>query len=260
MTSNLEKLQELSEFLTETESTLSVFWMLNPALLCVCKYGIFVTVNPASLKIIGYTSDELIGRKYIDFVHPDDIDSTKKIEGNLLEGDKITQFVNRYKHKNGQWVYLNWSARFDPHSGQVYAVAADVTLEQTKNFRLTSALDYAPFGVFLTDTNGQCIYVNKKWKELTGLTDTDATGDGWVNGIAEEDRERLLGLWKNFANSHPENNLIHFSCDAQYFNKKTLAKTPVRIISYIYGDKEFIGYVDFCFTDEDELIKLSHNV
>lgn len=256
---NLIKLKELSNYLTETESTLSVFWMLNPALLCICKDGIFLEVNPASEKLLGYTQDELIGTKYIDLVHPEDKNKTKIVEDDLINLKKVNQFTNRYKHKNGSWVYLNWSAKLDHYSGNVYAVASDVTLEQTKNFRLRAALDFAPFGVFLTDTSGQCVYTNRKWKDLTGLTEEEALGDGWINGIAEENREELLKLWKSFAEAGQKNDKIHFSCNVSYHNKITKYKIPVRIVSYIYGDGEFIGYVDFCFTDFNQNEKTSNN-
>jgi PAS domain S-box-containing protein len=43
-----------------------------------------------------------------------------------------------------------------------------------------------------TDKNGQCQWINSKWSELTGLSLAQAGGNGWVEGLAPEDRERVF--------------------------------------------------------------------
>ncbi|MDO8893089.1 MAG: diguanylate cyclase [Sulfurimicrobium sp.] len=48
----------------------------------------------------------------------------------------------------------------------------------------------APVMTWVTDLEGQCIYVNKGWISYTGQDETAAHGLGWMAAIHEEDREQ----------------------------------------------------------------------
>jgi PAS domain S-box-containing protein len=53
--------------------------------------------------------------------------------------------------------------------------------------------DSSPSGVYLANLEGQTLYVNPRWTEITGLKARDALGNGWLNAIHPEDRERVAG-------------------------------------------------------------------
>lgn len=48
----------------------------------------------------------------------------------------------------------------------------------------------APAGIWRTDAQGQCQWVNKAWEDMTGLTDW--RGEGWGTALHPDDRERLF--------------------------------------------------------------------
>ncbi|MBW8911497.1 MAG: PAS domain-containing protein, partial [Sphingomonas sp.] len=50
------------------------FFELCPDLLVVAnvRNGLFVRVNPAACRILGWSEDELLQRPFLDVVHPDD--------------------------------------------------------------------------------------------------------------------------------------------------------------------------------------------
>ncbi|MEM1180237.1 MAG: ATP-binding protein [Acidobacteriota bacterium] len=54
-----------------------------------------------------------------------------------------------------------------------------------------------PVGVFRTQADGQCLAVNPRWQELTGLSASEALGDGWLRGLHAEDRARFVELWRH---------------------------------------------------------------
>ncbi len=252
MPNNLSKLQRLSQYLSETESTLSFFWNITPAMFCITENGKFIKINPSCYKILGYTQEELLGRDYKDFIISEDIDKTIKIEDSLDKNIECFNFVNRYRHKNGSTVFLSWSAKFDKHSQKLFSVATDVTEEHSLKYKLTGALANAPFGIFLTDKNGKCVYVNERWKSVTGLTEEQALGDGWSQGIAEEERGRIFSIWLKYSREAEHSKQMSFICDTKYKNVITGHETPVKIMSYSYGDRDFIGYVDFCLCFDNE--------
>jgi PAS domain S-box-containing protein len=54
----------------------------------------------------------------------------------------------------------------------------------------------SPVGIFRTNEQGSCIYVNEYWSEVAGLTANQAFGEGWVNAVYEDDRVAVLAAWK----------------------------------------------------------------
>ena len=60
-------------------------------------------------------------------------------------------------------------------------------------FRALAA--HTPLGIFVSDVDGRCVYVNERWCELAGLTAAQAMGDGWSAAIHPDDAERVLGEW-----------------------------------------------------------------
>jgi hypothetical protein len=71
--------------------------------------------------------------------------------------------------------------------------ARDTWLRYEENIRMLG--DNAPFGIFLTDINGECRYVNHTWCEMAGMRFEDALGEGWVNALHPDDRERVKSQW-----------------------------------------------------------------
>lgn len=53
----------------------------------------------------------------------------------------------------------------------------------------------APIGIFEMDAQGNCLYVNPRWEEITGLAAADALGWGWLQAIHPDERERVRGFY-----------------------------------------------------------------
>jgi PAS domain S-box-containing protein len=87
--------------------------------------GYFKRVNPAFEHVLGYTPAELTAKPFLDFIHPDDVESTRKEIANLEAGDFQPVFENRYRRKDGTYRWFSWTTR--PVGKYLYAVARDVT-------------------------------------------------------------------------------------------------------------------------------------
>jgi PAS domain S-box-containing protein len=87
----------------------------------------FKRVNPAFERTLGYSSEELRSRPYVEFVHPDDRSQTLRAAEELSRGRAIVEFENRYLHAIGSVRWLQWSARSAPGEAVIYAAARDVT-------------------------------------------------------------------------------------------------------------------------------------
>jgi PAS domain S-box-containing protein len=96
--------------------------------------GIIVDVNPAWTNLLGWREDELVGRSFLDLVHPDDIEPTKGEMATLSDGQVTFKFENRYRTKAGDYRWLTWTAT--PDASFIHAVGRDVTEDKRKAERL----------------------------------------------------------------------------------------------------------------------------
>ncbi len=58
-----------------------------------------------------------------------------------------------------------------------------------------SLAHHTPVGIFVSNADGRCEYVNGRWCELTGLTPEQALGDGWAAAIHPDDAARVRAEW-----------------------------------------------------------------
>jgi two-component system, sensor histidine kinase and response regulator len=89
--------------------------------------GRFLSVNAACEQLWGYTPHELIGRPYIELVCPEDKVMTDQVAEVLRLDGKITDFVNRYRRKDGALIDVLWSASWSESDKIMFCVAHDVT-------------------------------------------------------------------------------------------------------------------------------------
>jgi PAS domain S-box-containing protein len=61
--------------------------------------------------------------------------------------------------------------------------------------RYATLAEAAPVGIFRTDLEGNCLYVNERWCELSGLPAERARWMGWIDAIYPDDRGAVLTGW-----------------------------------------------------------------
>lgn len=96
-----------------------------------------------------------------------------------------------------------FAACLTPISEQMVAwVARDISdrkraelalLENQRRYRTLA--EVSPICIFLTDAQGQCLYMNQRWCEITGLRLEAALGSGWIKYLHPEDCDRVLQDW-----------------------------------------------------------------
>lgn len=55
----------------------------------------------------------------------------------------------------------------------------------------------SPVGIFRLDPEGRCCHVNKRWREVAGLTTAQALGRGWEIGVHKDDQAAILETWRS---------------------------------------------------------------
>ncbi|NJN92449.1 MAG: response regulator [Leptolyngbyaceae cyanobacterium SL_5_14] len=124
------------------------------------------------------TSDNLVFRGYslgaVDYL-------LKPLEADILTS-KVSVFIELFKK----------TEEVKRQSRQLAAINAELR-ESEERFRLLSAC--SPVGIFLTDVNGSCTYTNPRLQAICDLTLSDGLGDGWLQSIHPEDRQRVVNDW-----------------------------------------------------------------
>lgn len=113
-------------------------------MLCIAGFdGFFKTLNPAWEKTLGWTKEELLSKKWTDFIFKDDIDSTIEKNIELVKGLQVNQFENRYICKDGTLKWLSWNSYPYKDEKLIFAVARDITEKKKMEVNLQKALEKA---------------------------------------------------------------------------------------------------------------------
>ncbi|WP_198368367.1 PAS domain-containing sensor histidine kinase [Roseomonas sp. KE0001] len=113
-------------------------WRLSTDVMLVADLQAQIAaVNPAWATLLGWPPEELIGHDFMSLVHPDDVASTRAEVGRLADGLTTLRFENRYRHKDGSYRWLSWTAV--PDEKFIHAVGRDVQAEKEQAEALRQA-------------------------------------------------------------------------------------------------------------------------
>jgi PAS domain S-box-containing protein len=154
-----------------------------------------------------YPHDEYVGHNIADF-HADQ-DVIGDILRRLQAGEELRDYVARLRRKDGSIrdVLIHSSVmREEGRFVHTRCFTRDITEQrraaealQDSERRFRSLAESAPVGIFQTDAEGNCLFVNEKWCKLAGMSPETAQGQGWVQALHPDDRERVQREWSTAA-------------------------------------------------------------
>lgn len=185
------------------------FFDLDLVLLLISDMdGRITKVNKAWETTLGYTEEELLGRIFLEFIHPDDQAPTLEQIKLLNQQKDVPRFVNRYRGKDGAYKYLEWNAKPDQES--FYSVAREVTEivkanEELKKQqeRYTLAVEGSLVGIWDLDLTTDQIYFSPIWKAILGYRDDELENDNaiFIDRLHPEDGDRIVKEMEDFVQS-----------------------------------------------------------
>lgn len=186
----------------QTEEELRNFFSLAPDMFCITNAdGHFNLVNAAFRQTLGFSESEMLGVPLLDYVHADDRQHTAAVLGRLSQGLPVTQFVNRFRCKDGTYRWIEWNAKRGPSRDVLYAAARDITerkradeaiRESEARFRQLAENTEQVF--WLTDwVDKKLIYVSPSYERLFGRTCASLFEDrhSWHEVIHPAERDRV---------------------------------------------------------------------
>ncbi|MBD2453969.1 PAS domain S-box protein [Nostoc sp. FACHB-87] len=191
--------------------------------------GYFRRINPAFTQILGYSEAEFLARPFLDFVHPDDHIATLAEMEKIKAGIPIFNFENRYRTKDGDDRWLEWTASPQISRGVIYCVARDITQQKQTEVTLQNinqeleqriaertaeleqanaalreseernqlAMEVARIYTFEWDVSTDAVKRSPQCGVILGLTPSSAqqdTGTNFFQRVHPDDRDRFKGI------------------------------------------------------------------
>ena len=100
--------------------------------------------------------------------------------------------------------------------------AAERSLRESED-RFRTLASHAPVGIFMSNPNGDSIYVNECWCAMTGLKPAEAQGKDWIKAVHPDDRERIIAGWSE-AVSRSDSSNVEFRF-----------MRPDGVVTWVYG-------------------------
>lgn len=189
------------EALKRKSDELEKYFISALDLLCIADTdGYFRRLNPEWEKILGYKISELEGRRFFDFIHPDDIASTVEAVTVLKGQNEISSFVNRYRHKDGTYRWIEWKSR--PDGKLIFAAARDITerinahtqlKESEKKYR--QLIENASEIILQTDKSGYFTFANEAAIKFSGYTFEEITSFHYLDLVREDYRRNVRSFY-----------------------------------------------------------------
>ena len=113
-------------------------WDVSFEMLATLRFdGHFQRINPHWEEVLGWSVDELLAERSVEFVHPDDRERTEAEARKLAQGGhKTVSFENRYRCRDGSYRWLLWNNTASTEDDLIYAAARDITVRKEQEAAL----------------------------------------------------------------------------------------------------------------------------
>ncbi|WP_375290932.1 PAS domain S-box protein [Qipengyuania sp.] len=175
--------------------------------------GRLTFISKSWARRLGRTVEEMVGSGWFEHVvNREDFVADPPFTG--FEPGIVRQREICFRGADGSdiWMETHNAAEFDDGGRLLgyYGAAVDITEQKLAKERLEESerrfqalASLAPAGIYRTDHQGLCTYVNDAWLKLTGMTGTEWQGGGWAKALHPKDQNRVASAWAaTVASSH----------------------------------------------------------
>ncbi len=209
--------------------------------------GYFRRLSKQWEKTLGYTLEDMEGKNYLDFVHPDDIGSTMNAVNELKTQNNVNDFVNRYRCKDGSFRWIEW--RSIPAGDLIYAAARDITdskkadekLKNSESF-LNSIVENIPNMIFVKDAEElRFVRFNKAGEDLLGYSRTDLYGKNDNDLFPKEQAKWFIDKDRSVLNSKELLDVPEESINTAKHGERILHTKKIPILDEVGKPKFLLG-------------------
>ncbi len=92
--------------------------------------GTILYASQSSTRMLGYSTEEMVGQNVLSIVHPDDLSHTIEQAARAVQTSELVHFEHRIRHKDGSWRWIEATDRnliHNPAIGAIVVNFRDVT-------------------------------------------------------------------------------------------------------------------------------------
>ncbi|NRD22648.1 PAS domain S-box protein [Winogradskyella litoriviva] len=195
--------------------------------------------------------NDAMGFGWTNAIHPDDRERVLNAWMKIVPTGKDFNVDFRFLNPDGKILWMTVKAVGNYNSSnKLYGyigICLDVSetklaqenLKKSEKLfkRLTSK---APVGIFQTDAEGACNYVNDKWLQHSGLAYEEAMGAGWANALHPDDLDRIVKEWQNYLLTDETELKTHF----RFLHKNdNVVWVTVKTVATFDAENNLNGYI-----------------
>ncbi|MBZ5702491.1 MAG: PAS domain S-box protein [Acidobacteriia bacterium] len=164
----------------------------------------FVRVNKAAEELLGFARTELLGRNVYDLFPKPEADFFTSKDREVFSSGRLVDIAEEALHTKRQGVRILHTRKISIRDASgspafLLGLSEDITerkqmeqaLRQSEE-RFRNLAEVSPVGFFYTDAQGQSLYVNHRWCEITGLSSKQARNGEWTQALHPGDRELVV--------------------------------------------------------------------
>ncbi len=145
-------------------------------ILVVDRKGFIGRVNPSCMPILGYTPEEMMGHRTIEFLFAADRDATRAEMHKVLSGEIMRNFLCRYVRKDGVLVTIAWTGLWSEPDQVYFFFGRDMTEQKLIEKKFQLAVESCPNGMLMSDAEGIIRLVNAETEQMFGYSREELVG------------------------------------------------------------------------------------
>jgi PAS domain S-box-containing protein len=172
-----------SQLAHEVELHRRIFETSLDLILVTDRRGLIVQVSPSAKAILGFAPDEMTGHIGSDFIHADDLESTRNEMRFARQGHATRNFPCRYVHKNGHPVPLTWTGVWSESEQRHFFIGRDMTLqkelenaERAAKQTLSAVIDASPVAILCLSPERKVMVWSRAAEKIFGYSADEAMG------------------------------------------------------------------------------------
>ncbi len=168
--------------------------------------GTILTWNTGAQRLFGYSTEQAVGSHISLIIPKEHMRDEELILSRICAGERVEHYETIRRRLNGSLIHVSITVSpIRNAAGEVVGaskiardisdrIQAEVELHKSEE-RYRALVEASATVVWRTDPKGEVVFASDAWNKITGQTDEEKTGWGWLRSIHPDDHERTVELW-----------------------------------------------------------------
>jgi len=187
-------------------------------------------INSQVYELLGYSSEELLGKRFIDIIHPNEMTKINEIINHAIKKNEPISAELNVQHKKGYYIQFSGKGQLveDNTHAKIVLLLRDITeikenqqklMESDKKYR--EIIENIEDGYFEVDLLGNYTYVNDYISRYLGISKEELLGKSYTTQLDKDTIEEVFEIFHNVY----ENDLPKGTFESQVLSSDGVPRT-----------------------------------